>query len=114
MDSYEILATDVGIAKLVNVGYAGTRDCTGRTFASRVVTQTFLTLEYKDRLPHQPTVHADNSVRTIVVVNRRPMSWSPANHQHFDRLVTTNAVAPVIAFFESDVRFQVEIEDFNA
>jgi hypothetical protein len=58
-------------------------------------------------------MHSHNSVRAIVVVNRRLLAGSPADHQHFHRFIATNAVAPVIAFFESDVRFEVLIEDFN-
>jgi hypothetical protein len=56
---------------------------------------------------------SDNSVRTIVVVNRRLLAGSPTDHQHFHRFIATDTVAPVIALFESEVRLEVEIEDFN-
>ena len=104
MDSDEVLTTDVGITKLMNVGYFGPRDRTHRTFAAGVVTQATLFVVREDRFPHEALMNPDNAVRTIVIVNRRFLAWAPANHQHLDRLVAENSMAPVITFFESDVR----------
>ena len=104
MDSDEILATDVGITKLMNVWYLGTRDGTRRTFATGVVTQATIFVEGEDRFPHEPLMYPDDSVRTVVIVNRRLLAWTPADHQHLDRFVAKNSMTPVITFFESDVR----------
>ena len=104
MDSDEVLTTDVGITKLMNVGHLGAGDRTRRTFATCVVTQATLFVVSEDRFPHQSLVNPDYSVRTVMVVNRRFLAWAPANYQHLDRLVPENSMAPVIAFFESEVR----------
>lgn len=104
MDSDEVLTTDVGITKLMNIGYIGACDRTLRTFATGVVTQATLFVVREDRFPHEALMNPDYSVRTVVIVNRRFVAWAPANHQHLDRLVAENSMAPVIAFFESDVR----------
>lgn len=104
MDSYEILTTDFGISKLMNVRHRGTRDRACRTFATCVVTQTLLFVECKDGLPHKALVNSDNSVRTVVVVNRCLLARPPADHQHFDRVIAANSMTPVITFLEPYVR----------
>ena len=104
MDSDEVLTPDFRIAKLVNVRHLGARDCTGWTFAAGVVTQATLLVVREDRFPHEPLMNADDSVRTVVIVNRRFLAWAPANHQHLDRCIAANSMAPVIAFLESNVR----------
>ena len=114
MDSDQVLTTDFGIAKLVNVGYFGARDRAGCTFAARVVTQAFLRIESKDRFPHQALLNSNNPMRAIVIVNRCLLSGPPADHQHLDRLIPTNSVTPVIAILESDVRLQIERRNLHA
>ena len=109
MDSDEILTTGVGISQLMNVRNIGARDGAGRTFATVVTTQTLLYVVSKDGLEHLSLLNANYSMRTIVIVNRRLLAWAPADHQHFDRLITTNSMTPVIAFLESDVRLEIEI-----
>ena len=104
MDSDEVLTADLGITKLMNVGHPGACDGTGRTFATSVVRQAAFFVVRKDCFPHESLVHEDGSVRTIVVVNRRLLAWVPANHQHLDRFIAENSMAPVVAFLKSDVR----------
>jgi hypothetical protein len=104
MDRDEITSTYVGISKLMNVGHVGAGNRTFRTLASGVVRQALFFVVSKDTLEHPTLLNADNAVRTVVIVNRRFLSGPPTDDQHFDRVVTTDAVAPVIAFFESDVR----------
>jgi hypothetical protein len=56
----------------------------------------------------------NNSVRTVMVVNRSFVARSPADDEHLDRFIATNAMAPVIAFLESYVRLEIAIEDLSA
>src|SRR5688572_19919094 len=52
-------------------------------------------------------------MRTIVIMNRRFLSGPPTNDQHFNRFITTNPMAPVVAFLEAEVRLQVELGDLD-
>ena len=104
MDGDEVLSTDVGITKLMNVRYLGPRDRTRRTFATRVVTQATLIVVREHRFPHEPLMHPHDSVRSVVIVNGRLLSGAPTDHQHLDCGVTKNSMSPVITFFEADVR----------
>ena len=113
MYSDEVLTTDVGITKLMDVGYLGARDRPLRTFATGVVTQATLFVVREDRFPHEALMNADYSMRTVVIVNRRFVAWAPANHQHLDCLIAENPVTPVIAFLESDVRLEIRIDDLD-
>src|ERR1051325_704201 len=114
MDRDEILSTDVGISKLMNIRLGGTGDRARRTLATGVVTQTLLYIEREICFPHQALLHTHDAVRSVVVVNRRPLAWAPADHQHLDRVVATNAMAPVVALFEPEIRLQIVFEDLGA
>ena len=97
----------------MNVRHFSTRDCAHRTFAIRVMTQTLVGIERKDRLAHQALLNSDHAVRTVVVVNRRLLAWAPANHQHLDRIIAAHSMAPVIAFLESDLLLEFDIVDLD-
>jgi len=47
------------------------------------------------------------AVRAVVIVDRRAMAGTPAQHQHLDKLAAANAMTPVVAVFEADVRLQL-------
>ena len=113
MDSDEILATCFRISELMNVRYFGARDCTHRTFATRVVTQTSVFLVLENRLPHQAFLNFHDAVRAIVIVNGRLLAWAPADHQHLDCFIAAHSMAPVIAFLEPDVRLEIDIDDLD-
>ena len=113
MDSDEVLTTYVGITKLMNIGYFGARDRTPRTFATSVVTQATLLVVRKDRFPHEALMNLDYSARTVVIVNRRLLAGPPADHEHFDRVVATNSMPPVITFLEADVRLEINVVDLD-
>ena len=113
MDSDEVLTTDFGIAKLMNVGDFRTRDRACRTFAAGVVTQAFFRIVSKNRFPHQALVNANYSMRAVVVVNGSLLTGPPADHEHLNRLIATNSMAPVVAFLESDVGLQIEKRNFH-
>lgn len=49
-----------------------------------------------------------------MIVNRRLLAWAPADHQHLDRSIPANSMAPVIAFLEAGVRLEVEIGNLDA
>jgi len=110
----EVLTTDFRIAELVNVWYFGACDRAGWTFTTRVVTQTLVFLIGENGFPHQALMNFYHAVRTVVIVNRRLLAWAPADHQHLDGCVAANSMAPVIAFLESDVRLEVQVEDLDA
>src|ERR1041385_4223041 len=114
MDRDEILSTDFRISKLMNVRLCGTGDRARRALATGVVTQTLLCIEREICFPHQPLLHTNDTVRSIVVVNRRLLAWAPADHQHLDRVVATNTMAPVVALFEPEIRLQIVIKDLDA
>src|SRR6185369_14762495 len=114
VNSDEVLATDVGITKLMNVRDFGAGNGSCRTLATGVITQALSIVVSKNRFPHQSLVNANNTMRTVVIVNRRLLAGPPADHQHLDRFVPTNAMAPVIAFLEAEVRLQIRFEDFDA
>jgi hypothetical protein len=114
MDSDEVLTTDIGIAKLMNVGNFGAGDSTNRTFPTTFVPQALIFVERKNRFPHESGMDPNNSVRTVMVVNRSFVARSPADDEHLDRFIATNAMAPVIAFLESYVRLEIAIEDLSA
>jgi len=105
----EILTTDVGISELMNVRNSGTRDCASRTFATSVVTQTLLVVVLENRFPHQSFLNSYHTVRAVVIVNRRLLTRPPTDHQHLDRLIATNSMAPVIAFLEAKIRLQIYV-----
>src|ERR1044072_3988993 len=113
MDRDEILSTDFRISKLMNVRLCGTGDRACRALATGVVTQTLLRVEREIDFPHQALLNANGSMRAVVIVNRRLLAWAPADHQHLDRVVTTNAMAPVVAFLESDVWLEVVLKDLD-
>ncbi len=114
MNSDQILTTDFRIAQLMNVRYFGASNGASRAFSTRVVTKTLLFIVRKDRFPHEALLYQDYSVRTVVVVNRRLLARSPADHQHLNRIIAAHAMAPVISFLESDVRLQIDIENLYA
>src|SRR5215213_6301362 len=114
MNGNEVLTTDFRISELVNVWYFGARDRAGRTFTTRVVTQTLLFLVREDRFPHQAFMNSYNSVRAVVIVNRRLLAWAPADHQHLNRFVTANSMAPVVAFLETGIRLKVQVAYLDA
>lgn len=95
------------------VGHACAGDRSFRTLAPRVITQTVLIVEAESRFPHHTLLDADDSVRTVVVMNRRFLAGPPTNDQHFDGFVTTNAVAPVIAFLKPEIWLKVELGDLD-
>jgi len=107
----EILTTDFGISELMNVRHFGARDCASRAFTTRVVTQTLLVVVLENRFPHQTLLNSYHTVRAIVIVNRRLLSRTPTDHQHLDRLIATNSMAPVIAFLEAEVWLQIEVRN---
>ena len=107
----EILTTDFGISELMNVRHFGARDCAGRAFTTRVVTQTLLVVVLENRFPHQTLLNSYHTVRAVVIVNRRLLTRTPTDHQHLDRLIATNSMAPVIAFLEAEVRLQIGLRN---
>ncbi len=104
MNSYKILSTNFGISKLMNVGHLGPGHRAGGTLAARVVAQAAFLLVAEGCFPHQSLVDSDDTMRSVVVVNRRFLTGPPADDQHLDGFVTTNAVAPVVSFFKTEIR----------
>src|SRR5689334_20624419 len=114
MDRDEILSTDIGISKLMNVRLCGTGNRARGALATGVVTQTLLCIEREICFPHQAPLHSHDTMRSVVVVNRRLLAWAPAEHQHLDRVVAHNTMAPVVAFLEPEIRLQFVIRNFDA
>lgn len=113
MDSDEVLTAELRISKLMNVGHGGTGHRAHRTIATRVITQAFFTVVSKDCLAHETLMYADSSVRTVVIVNRRFLPGSPANHKHFNRFIATDSMTPIITFLKSDVILKILRDDLD-
>lgn len=92
---------------------AGAGDRALRALTAGVVTQNLFFIETKNCFLHQSLFDQHNTVRTVVIMNRRFLSGPPTNDQHFDRFVTTNSMTPVVAFLESDIRLQIELGDLD-
>jgi hypothetical protein len=114
VDSNKILSTDFGISELMNIGDVGPGHGSGGTLTACVVAQTGFLLVAKGRFPHQSFVDSDDSMRSVVIVDRSFLTGPPADNQHLDGIVTTNPVAPVVSLFKSEVRldFQGDISTF--
>ena len=52
-------------------------------------------------------MNTNGAVRSVVVVNGSFLTRPPADDEHLDGFVATNAVAPVVAFLETEVRLDV-------
>jgi hypothetical protein len=77
------------------------------------VTQTLLFVVRENRFPHQALMNPDDTVRPVVIVNRRLLAWAPADHQHLDGFIATNSMAPVVAFLETDVRLEIDVTNVD-
>src|SRR6185369_4653824 len=94
MDRDQITSAYVGISKLMNVGHVGAGNGTFGTLACGFVTQAPFFVVCEDRFPQHALLHTNDAVRTVVIVNWRPLTGPPTNDQHLDRIVTTNPMAP--------------------
>ena len=113
MDRDEVLTAEFGISKLMDVGHGGAGHRAHRTVALGVVTKALLAVESKDRFAHETLMDADDAVRAVVIVDRRLLARAPTNHQHFDRLIATNSMPPVITFLESNERLEISTHDLD-
>src|SRR5687767_7560656 len=50
----------------------------------------------------------DDTMRSVVVVNRCFLTGPPANNQHLDGFVATNPVTPVISLLKSEVGLDIQ------
>jgi hypothetical protein len=89
----QIATAHVGIAELVNVGYFRAGQAAGPQLAVRFVAEPVLSVIAKSRFPQNTFVHQDRAVRSVVIVNRCPLTWFPAKHQHLDELILHHAMA---------------------
>ena len=97
----------------MNIRDAGAGDRSLRALAAAVVTQPFSFIEGENCFLHQSLLDAHHPMRAVVVMNRRFLSGPPTKDQHLDCVVATNAVSPVVAFLESDIRLQLELGDLD-
>jgi len=67
----------------------------------------------KNRFPHQTFLNANNAMRSVVIVDWSFLSRSPANDEHFDGFVATDAMTPVIAFLKSQVWLEIGARDVH-
>src|SRR5689334_22170292 len=108
MNRNQVLSTYFGITKLMNVGRAGPGHRSGGTLAARVVAQAAFLLVAEGRFPDQSFMDTDNTMRSVVIMNRGFLTGPPADNQHLDGLVATNPVAPVVSLFESKERLDFQ------
>ena len=113
MDSDEISLAHIGIPQLVYVGDVSRGDLPGQALASSSIAQAPIRIIMKARFPKNSFVDLNGSVRAIVVVNRRSVTWFPAEHQHLDKLVPTDEMPPIIGFLKTDIGPQVVLRDRN-
>lgn len=108
VDSNEILSAYFWISELVNIGHVGPGHCSRGTLAAHVVAQAAFLLVAEGRFPHKSSVDTDDTMRSVVVVNRCFLTGPPADNQHLDGCITTNPVTPVISLFKSQVRLYID------
>jgi len=53
-------------------------------------------------------VDTNDAVRSVVVMNGSSLTRPPADDEHLDGFIATNAVAPVVAFLESEERLDIQ------
>ena len=113
MDGDEVLTAEFRISKLMNVGHGGTGHRAHRTIATRVITQALFVIESKNCLAHETLMYADGPMRPIVIVNRRLLPGTPADHEHFDCFIATNSMTPIVTFLESNVILKIRRDDLD-
>jgi len=106
MDRHHVLLTDVRVSELVNVGDVGTGNGSGWILAGTLIFQTTRGIISEGCFPHGAFTDAHAAMRTIVIVNRRPLPRSPTQDQHLHKVVAADEVTPVVAFLETDVGFE--------
>lgn len=113
MNRDQITTAYFGISELMNVGDAGAGDRTLLALAACVVTQNLFIVEAKNRFLHQSLLDQNHAMRAVVIMNRRFLTGPPTNDQHFNRIVTANAMTPIVGFLESEVGLQIELGDLD-
>jgi len=108
MNRNQVLSTYFGITELMDVGHAGPGHRSGGTLAARVVAQAVFLLVAEGRFPHESFMDTDDTMRSVVIMNRGFLTGPPADNQHLDGIVTTNPVAPVVSLFKSEVRLDFQ------
>ena len=99
----QILSTNIGVTQLVNIRYACSSYFTSGTFPCCSVTKAIIFVVGEHRFPHQTLLHFDHTMGAVVIVDWGPLSRSPTDNEHLHRFVSTNTVAPVVAFLEAQV-----------
>lgn len=108
MNRNKVLSTYFGITELMDVGHAGPSHRPGGTLAACAVTQAAFLLVAEGRFPHQSFMDTDDTMRSVVIMNRGFLTGPPADYQHLDGLVTTNPVAPVVSLLKSKERLDFQ------
>ena len=101
MNGYQVLTADVRIPKLMDVGNIGTGDRAWWIFARSFVLKALDRIEAKRGFPQYAFADLNGAMRTVVIMNRSSVSGMPTEDQHLYKLVTTNSMPPVVAFFEA-------------
>lgn len=114
MNGDKVLSADVRIAQLMNIRYSRAGNFSGRTFSRRLVAKSSFVIKAEHSLPHQPPLDFYDAMRTVVIVNRRSLAWSPTNNQHLYGFVSTNTMSPVVTLFKTQVRLKVDFGNLNA
>lgn len=101
MDGDEILSTDLWIAQLMDVGYCRAGYFTGLTLLTILVCKAAFFCKGEVRFPEHTPMNPDDSVRAVVIMDRRFLARAPAKYQHLNRVIATNPVSPIVAFLET-------------
>jgi len=114
VNSNEILAANLRIPQLVDIWNICTCYFARLTFPTTLVTQSLAFLVSEKAFPKDAFLNFDDTVGAIVIMYWCLMPRSPTKHQHFNGLVLTNAMPPIIAFFEAEIRSQIFAGNYRA
>src|SRR5882724_1577580 len=113
MNGDELLAADIRVAKLVDVGNIRTRYRSAYIFACRFVFQPSKRIIAEGRFPQHTATNPNPAVGTIMIMNGSSLPGTPAQHQHLYKVVAKNPVPPVIALFETKIGLQLLHRDLR-
>ena len=76
-------------------------------FACAFILETVNRIVAKSCFPQEALTDLNAAMRAVVIVNGSALAGTPAQHQHLHKLVPTNSMPPVVAFLETEIRFQL-------
>src|SRR5437763_11398649 len=80
----------------------------------RLVTETSFSIVCESGFPKNALMHEHRAVRAVVIVNRRPLAWLPAQHQHLNEFILHHPVTRIVARLEAEIWLHFVVADLSA